>query len=211
MRPAPLASGVYPRPRGGTLAFSVVEYQNHGLSPPTRGNPAPKVERRLLRRSIPAHAGEPGSEACAKPATAVYPRPRGGTLFVVAQPHRVYGLSPPTRGNPSYLPGRHFYDRSIPAHAGEPSVYRHSSSPFKVYPRPRGGTSAALARRSAASGLSPPTRGNRRRWSPPPSPRGSIPAHAGEPASFGADARPTPVYPRPRGGTVWLPVPLAAL
>ena len=51
------------------------------------------------------------------------------------------------------------------------------------------------------SGLSPPTRGN-----PPPNhpgevPRGSIPAHAGEPSDTPFVPPAHEVYPRPRGGT----------
>ena len=53
----------------------------------------------------------------------------------------------------------------------------------------------------AIIGLSPPTRGNRQRRLGTSGARGSIPAHAGEPAAIPSGARLARVYPRPRGGT----------
>ena len=49
---------------------------------------------------------------------------------------------------------------SIPAHAGEPIPPLTRRSRSAVYPRPRGGTGAAVARDALDAGLSPPTRGN---------------------------------------------------
>ena len=70
---------VYPRPRGGTRVVLFQPSRSPGLSPPTRGNPRRTPPQPILRRSIPAHAGEPRfltrSAACRR----VYPRPRGGT------------------------------------------------------------------------------------------------------------------------------------
>ena len=70
-----------------------------GLSPPTRGNRSGRSLFAALRRSIPAHAGEPRAAAPVRPQAAVYPRPRGGTWTSVRKPSRLGGLSPPTRGN----------------------------------------------------------------------------------------------------------------
>ena len=50
-------------------------------------------------------------------------------------------------------------------------------------------------------GLSPPTRGNHLTLRRPKGKTGSIPAHAGEPASRQAKDALAKVYPRPRGGT----------
>ena len=49
---------VDPRSRGGDATPLVIELQESGRSPLTRGRPADPAQRRVDRRSIPAHAGE---------------------------------------------------------------------------------------------------------------------------------------------------------
>ena len=151
--------------------------------------------------SIPAHAGEPQQAQDFVYQVAVYPRPRGGTRTRGDTKTRREGLSPPTRGNPIKRLVTVFRARSIPAHAGEPAS---SGSPIKsprVYPRPRGGTPPRRPSPPACRGLSPPTRGNPRRFATG-APRGrSIPAHAGEPLYSQRPRAASLVYPRPRGGT----------
>ena len=74
---------------------------------------------------------------------------------------------------------------------------------FRAYPRQRGGTRMRLTGLPAASGLSPPARGNlvqkfyRLRITRP------IPASAGEPLMPSLIASPPRAYPRQRGGT-WI-------
>ena len=111
---------VYPRPRGGTVADRSPAGAVRGLSPPTRGNRPYQRIRRVRRRSIPAHAGEPPSRSGARPSAAVYPRPRGGTDSRLASRRSKGGLSPPTRGNLAVTVVAASGGRSIPAHAGEP-------------------------------------------------------------------------------------------
>ena len=154
---------VYPRPRGGTSRFGRATGGTTGLSPPTRGNLFGFRQRCERLRSIPAHAGEPTATRPPKSPSGVYPRPRGGTQ--VAPPHRVAvaGLSPPTRGNPCA------------------AFTAFAAARAAVYPRPRGGTPIPNSPMSAYRGLSPPTRGNRGQLGDYRIPRGSIPAHAGEP------------------------------
>ena len=158
--------GVYPRPRGGTTA----------------AQPA-KTARGW---SIPAHAGEPQRGERRDSRLAVYPRPRGGTLSRAHLRRISKGLSPPTRGNHEYAPVYDDQARSIPAHAGEPVAHWYTSKKAKVYPRPRGGTSAKTTAARGNTGLSPPTRGNRDRVAEAVPRLGSIPAHAGEPGTFWA-------------------------
>ena len=174
---------VYPRPRGGTTGARVRVRNGQGLSPPTRGNLAHIQWQRDLRR--------------------VYPRPRGGTTIAERSRGQIWGLSPPTRGNPSTSIPTSRTCRSIPAHAGEPTGRRKRTHRKSVYPRPRGGTGIRPSFRRSPAGLSPPTRGNPvSRRKPSPSLR-SIPAHAGEPHDAHARRLPAPVYPRPRGGTIY--------
>ena len=134
--------------------------------------------------------------------TRVYPRPRGGTpsLARLEAPQR--GLSPPTRGNhwPPALQRR--MAGSIPAHAGEPRYEPSRLRAPGVYPRPRGGTRRNPFDAITDIGLSPPTRGNRKRDCHNDRPNGSIPAHAGEPRAASNRRTSRRVYPRPRGGTV---------
>ena len=151
---------VYPRPRGGTDYSCDRKQGGAGLSPPTRGNPLSNAFRRNpkglspptrgnpparglyggLPRSIPAHAGEPGLDQPPEPARRVYPRPRGGTRLGRRARTTAQGLSPPTRGNHSNTLNRDTRTRSIPAHAGEPSLRTGAGRERAVYPRPRGGT-----------------------------------------------------------------------
>ncbi len=156
-------------------------------------------------RSIPAHAGEPLVPREAAKASAVYPRPRGGTRPRHASPLVPCGLSPPTRGNLGRRLRVHARTGSIPAHAGEPTTMQASRCATKVYPRPRGGTPRPASQNEYGTGLSPPTRGNRDNAVPCRPPTGSIPAHAGEPIIERFLPHIPPVYPRPRGGTKLTP------
>ena len=173
----------------------------NGLSPPTRGNPAPATRTGMLRRSIPAHAGEPQGQHGIKLLARVYPRPRGGTTRSAWYQALGAGLSPPTRGNlhlPIECRGE---GGSIPAHAGEPVERPRRPEVGAVYPRPRGGTAAVIPALLTVGGLSPPTRGNHSAPLDIRNKRRSIPAHAGEPNMPPAPQSPGAVYPRPRGGT----------
>ena len=131
---------VYPRPRGGTRGRGRRGSCRYGLSPPTRGNLRPPTIRATRHGSIPAHAGEPRSQAGRTASPSVYPRPRGGTIDDGIHPEAVLGLSPPTRGNPPRRRSGAGGLRSIPAHAGEPAASAGHSDSSSVYPRPRGGT-----------------------------------------------------------------------
>ena len=160
-----------------------------GLSPPTRGSRRRYCDLVGLRRSIPAHAGEPCSPArphgsewapMDKPRAGwVYPRPRGGAVDATAISWAFDGLSPPTRGSHVHqldrtapsgsIPAHEPMDkpepgtrpRSIPAHAGEPPSRTRRCSCPAVYPRPRGGASHEVSPHFPEHGLSPPTRGSR--------------------------------------------------
>ena len=182
------------------------------------------MRERHRRRSIPAHAGEPGSPSDPRRRRGVYPRPRGGTCYPSGGFSSRSGLSPPTRGNRQSAPPCSGIRRSIPAHAGEPSRTPATASGREVYPRPRGGTRKSPPESSAggraevyprprggtegvriptspAGGLSPPTRGNHTDVVELADYLRSIPAHAGEPTRTGASTTSPRVYPRPRGGT----------
>ena len=199
---------VYPRPRGGTAIVRLLSDCRPGLSPPTRGNPVVTPPGASARGSIPAHAGEPPSTGRRSKMTEVYPRPRGGTAERAPYMKAGAGLSPPTRGNRAHLELIVLRRRSIPAHAGEPTLESAGAPTEEVYPRPRGGTRARALVRTSGDGLSPPTRGNQSMWQIDSGRRRSIPAHAGEPVPDADGICPVAVYPRPRGGTA---APLARI
>ena len=112
---------VYPRPRGGTRLRTRSSPSADGLSPPTRGNRRPRIGSGACRRSIPAHAGEPGDRRERRRMDRVYPRPRGGTPAWIHRYQPLRGLSPPTRGNRADESVQMSDSGSIPAHAGEPA------------------------------------------------------------------------------------------
>ena len=193
---------VYPRPRGGTYTTLPANAMVEGLSPPTRGNLGGNRNAGRRVGSIPAHAGEPAAGCTRTAFGKVYPRPRGGTSERQSVMLPTAGLSPPTRGNPAREANSAERERSIPAHAGEPTPRSTASAKASVYPRPRGGTSAFSTDSSASAGLSPPTRGNLIRAARFLASAGSIPAHAGEPRARTERPDGARVYPRPRGGTL---------
>ena len=91
---------VYPRLCGGTARIIVARRALAGLSPLVRGNQPKPQAQALLRRSIPACAGEPGAWGFRLAYAAVYPRLCGGTIAEYEAKRFQRGLSPLVRGNP---------------------------------------------------------------------------------------------------------------
>ncbi len=119
---------------------------------------------------------------------------------MTGSPACTLGLSPRTRGSPRRSCFSDQRERSIPAHAGEPSSSRPSCGTWGVYPRARGGAFAAVTAPPRGYGLSPRTRGSQVQRDQLAPAGGSIPAHAGEPRSYVGALRGKWVYPRARGG-----------
>ena len=199
--PAPKPFRVYPRVCGGTLSACGTAASARGLSPRVRGNPNAGRSWRGSTGSIPACAGEPPFGAFGFAGVLLYPRVCGGTTPGVCARCALVGLSPRVRGN--RLKARHtwYYERSIPACAGEPSPSQPSCPPLPVYPRVCGGTNRAAVAYQRGNGLSPHVRGNPPPAPLPPSGRRSIPACAGEPHLPRHPRMRRRVYPRVCGGT----------
>ena len=191
---------VYPRPRGGAWASASSAIPMAGLSPPTRGSLLRIIKAKALRRSIPAHAGEPKHRDNLTGRDQVYPRPRGGAGAPKYRDANSAGLSPPTRGSRYLWCYRGAPTWSIPAHAGEPGAIKARHPVPWVYPRPRGGAADYATLGVALWGLSPPTRGSPVLGLKLVPLTGSIPAHAGEPTPWPFSLMASTVYPRPRGG-----------
>ena len=186
---------------GGTCPHDEPECYAEGLSPRVRGNPYRWPVVRIGCGSIPACAGEPVACAISDQGPSVYPRVCGGTYRIAYCCRDGDGLSPRVRGNPVFplLVGAH--RRSIPACAGEPPLGRARDRAGPVYPRVCGGTDDAKRGRDGCEGLSPLVRGNPNGLCRPGYEGGSIPACAGEPASWQRCAGTVGVYPRVCGGT----------
>ena len=152
-----------------------------GLSPRVRGNPPDSLSDGILRRSIPASAGEPALRPHGEPQLRVYPRECGGTSWSFAPPVENTGLSPRVRGNHARFRDHGAEPRSIPASAGEPAPARRGCLITWVYPRECGGTDTSPPLQRAGRGLSPRVRGNPSNRCPIRTCRRSIPASAGEP------------------------------
>ena len=176
--------------------------RGHARQPCDRTGSGPGQHRPGSARpsgSIPAHAGKPPRACPSARGPTVYPRPRGEAARVDPSQRSKGGLSPPTRGSQPLESPLLGTRRSIPAHAGKPGGAARRQVTAGVYPRPRGEARRRRGDRHYAGGLSPPTRGSHGDRGPHGSPRGSIPAHAGKPASGRAPAHASGVYPRPRG------------
>ena len=70
---------VYPRMYGETVRAASAALSGSGLSPHVRGNPGGVDTARLLRRSIPACTGKPGTGSDPQRGEWVYPRMYGET------------------------------------------------------------------------------------------------------------------------------------
>ena len=159
LRPS-LASRVYPRVCGGTVAVGLLVGGFLGLSPRVRGNPEGGQARSGGGGSIPACAGEPKRRSGGRSGGRVYPRVCGGTLMLLTKIRRGRGLSPRVRGNPGPRSGPRGPQRSIPACAGEPLESAPGPGKRWVYPRVCGGTLSRSGPPPRLNGLSPRVRGN---------------------------------------------------
>ena len=172
---------VYPRVCGGTRSAAERLGRNQGLSPRVRGNLYCGRACNNRAGSIPACAGEPPTRFLPTEPESVYPRVCGGTQRSAVFCKSTKGLSPRVRGNPPLPLPCILRIGSIPACAGEPSLFDILPHILEVYPRVCGGTHGTLCAFPGLWGLSPRVRGNRCPPYPQLQSRGSIPACAGEP------------------------------
>ena len=151
--------GVYPRVGGGNPSRRRPKPIVFGLSPRGRGKLCQIDGRNLVKRSIPAWAGETGWGRIGNTTLSVYPRVGGGNT------------SSPVSSSIS---------RSIPAWAGETTKPSFAITPDKVYPRVGGGNVGGFIASRVLIGLSPRGRGKPGADEGAGGKQGSIPAWAGE-------------------------------
>ena len=179
--PPTISVTVYPRVGGGTCFSLRKPSIAAGLSPRGRGNHLHRPREVKAPRSIPAWAGEPSALCRQRPTSS--------------------GLSPRGRGNLALASVHLPMLWSIPAWAGEPELALPGYHRDKVYPRVGGGTIPGQTYEGQLYGLSPRGRGNPKAGEGECDAPRSIPAWAGEPATYGETRSWTQVYPRVGGGT----------
>ena len=165
-QPATAVSGniqtkVYPRACGATISSAFRGSRSCGLSPRMRGNHARLASSGAFCGSIPAHAGQPSRQSSSYALKPVYPRACGATSRLLYRNDVILGLSPRMRGNLATASAFTTTNRSIPAHAGQPSFANFSHFLPTVYPRACGATQCNCTKAVLCVGLSPRMRGNR--------------------------------------------------
>ena len=94
---------VYPRWRGELIYSKPSECIPGGLSPLARGTRDRRCYAELLKRFIPAGAGNSSPAPAPIKSASVYPRWRGELTPRKRYPHPIAGLSPLARGTPRVL------------------------------------------------------------------------------------------------------------
>ena len=150
---------VYPRVGGGNGMSARPVLTRPGLSPRGRGKLRFFQVVRILRRSIPAWAGETMRLIRMSSMEWVYPRVGGGNTPLSLLLEVLTGLSPRGRGKHPQHPLRAEHTGSIPAWAGETRPGNAAALISMVYPRVGGGNPDSDARQWKGNGLSPRGRG----------------------------------------------------
>ena len=138
-------SGLSPRVRGSPRRLHST-YTIKGSIPACAGSPAIVCRRVWCARSIPACAGEPNSLYPSVMMDTVYPRVCGGAATISVAGGIAPGLSPRVRGSRTPVSSGGYYERSIPACAGEPLAGFVVRSLLKVYPRVCGGARGVVGK-----------------------------------------------------------------
>ena len=185
------------------------------------GTPNDRARIRLLRRSIPACAGEPHQSPSPAGPRTVYPRVCGGTTCPVSTRLHDVGLSPRVRGNLASKRQRGTRSGLSPRVRGNHDRQNYDIRVKPVYPRVCGGTDGysfvetedGVYPRVCGGNLRPSVGADAIKRSIPACAGepiccgraccslGSIPACAGEPAAHRAKLYGLRVYPRVCGGT----------
>jgi len=198
---SPCPARAYPRSRGATCCCGVTGTAASGLSPLARGNHALMTCPHGGLGPIPARAGQPKNRPPHENMPRAYPRSRGATHSDANRSDGRQGLSPLARGNHGKAGLGLAASGPIPARAGQPGRQPQHPRAARAYPRSRGATVFGTLARLPTGGLSPLARGNHIRTREKYTPRGPIPARAGQPSSRSGYPSSGWAYPRSRGAT----------
>ena len=190
---------VHPRVRGEHATRTPTGARMTGSSPRARGTRPQEWRDGVIRRFIPACAGNTRrstSEASLQP---VHPRVRGEHQIRAARTSPTIGSSPRARGTPGRDRRPASVDRFIPACAGNTRRSTSEASLQPVHPRVRGEHQIRAARTSPTIGSSPRARGTPGRDRRPASVDRFIPACAGNTKIDPEYREQVAVHPRVRG------------
>ncbi len=129
---------VHPRSRGERSERELMLIWPDGSSPLARGTDCTVHARHVVRRFIPARAGN-GRSACSLPLPRpVHPRSRGERVLGAAALPAAAGSSPLARGTGQAVNAADALDRFIPARAGNGAGFLILGVVMSVHPRSRG-------------------------------------------------------------------------
>ena len=170
-----------------------------GSSPLTRGGRWSVLAGIYPLGLIPAYAGRtmPGGGLISR--VRAHPRLRGADAAFIAQPPRLFGSSPLTRGGPPCGLIARRPPGLIPAYAGRTWKAKAANEWPGAHPRLRGADNALKRASHHASGSSPLTRGGPARVPRPHPSAGLIPAYAGRTSSSVRSLAQSRAHPRLRG------------
>ena len=131
-------SPAHPRSRGEHHFLCDVHHVENGSSPLARGTSQKLRSRVLLRRLIPARAGNITRGACALEGNSAHPRSRGEHSEPQTQPLIMRGSSPLARGTSAPPKNQKKRIRLIPARAGNMTCTRNPVIKSSAHPRSRG-------------------------------------------------------------------------
>ncbi len=193
------AKGVDPRVRGAALFIWGICCRRYGRSPRARGSLPERLKIAMLRRSIPACAGQPQAAGCPLYKNRVDPRVRGAAKKRSRGKVIIQGRSPRARGSRNAGFGILPKSRSIPACAGQPRTAAHPGQAGAVDPRVRGAATIAPLGLICKKGRSPRARGSPAAVLLSNTTIRSIPACAGQPFRSVSLNSMSAVDPRVRG------------
>ena len=175
-----LQARAHPRSRGENEIEALLDPEQQGASPLTRGKRSSMMLHAPKSGRIPAHAGKTGRCHRLSGRLRAHPRSRGENLAQLSPAVASQGASPLTRGKPqARREGQRGHGR-IPAHAGKTPRPCLRRALAWAHPRSRGENDATAGLVRTHRGASPLTRGKPRMRHRATPDRGRIPAHAGK-------------------------------
>ena len=149
----------HPRIRGEHLRDVIIDAQQRGSSPHTRGALSEVRQIAEEARIIPAYAGSTTFRKRLTSSKVDHPRIRGEHRGASPGPSGISGSSPHTRGALPPAPQRRKARRIIPAYAGSTYRSRGAYRSSRDHPRIRGEHMSLWRRAVRCRGSSPHTRG----------------------------------------------------
>ena len=190
---------VHPRASGEHCCSSPGIFCIAGSSPRERGTPFDHWTRNVVRRFIPARAGNTRATVTLPVPVAVHPRASGEHRLCFCTSRATTGSSPRERGTRRDRPQPCRHRRFIPARAGNTGEAMRAMAGPSVHPRASGEHNEILNGAARRTGSSPRERGTQgwqdKRWHLVR----FIPARAGNTTGNSGTHSPPPVHPRASG------------